>query len=251
MGCADDTVEYSLNDPEGVRTVEHDENWQNPPRPEAVFLDLVKAAQPNRIIEFGSWEGRSAVAFHLASLQEGIDLRLLCVDTWLGSPEHWDARTEGEWSQSHLGIDDLGEPRVIETFRENISSWGFSEKTMTLRTPTANCVPWIVRNFPNADLVYVDADHAYAQVLNDLKIAKQVAPGALVCGDDWEWVRKAVVRFAIFRRQGILLDKRGKTWALMDANQMRMRAGLVERGWREISPLIEVLRMVAKRLTVR
>ncbi|MFM6418929.1 hypothetical protein, partial [Planktothrix sp.] len=55
-----------------------------------VLRDLIQIIQPKIIIEVGSWKGHSAIK--MAETLHNLNLyssRVLCVDTWLGSLEHW------------------------------------------------------------------------------------------------------------------------------------------------------------------
>ena len=56
-----------------------------------VFLEVIEKLKPKTIIEVGSWKGRSAI--HMTQLAllhcDARELEVVCVDTWLGSVEHW------------------------------------------------------------------------------------------------------------------------------------------------------------------
>ncbi len=48
------------------------------------------------------------------------------------------------------------------------------------------------------DIVYIDGDHTYDAVRNDLDAwSSKVRPGGILCGDDYKWlgVRQAVLEF--------------------------------------------------------
>ena len=59
------------------------------PRTEFVLGELVDMLSLGCIVEFGSWEGRSALAWAAASQSQGLSPDIICVDTLLGSAEHW------------------------------------------------------------------------------------------------------------------------------------------------------------------
>ncbi len=52
------------------------------------FEKILAALRPAVIIEVGTWKGGSAI--HMAQLSKdlGFPTEIVCVDTWLGSPEH-------------------------------------------------------------------------------------------------------------------------------------------------------------------
>lgn len=208
------------------------------------FSQLVQASKPNRILEFGSWQGRSAVTLLTVAAEQGLDAEILCVDTWLGSLEHWDGQFQGEWSYDQLLVVG-GEPRIIDTFMENIAAHGFTKRTRMLRCETRNCAVYVKNHFPDAGLVYVDADHSTEAVLRDIAIAYDVAPGALVSGDDWEWssVRRAVLKYAARHHLEVVVCPKSSAWALLANRQGAQRDVLIGFGWRLVSLGVERLRL--------
>ncbi len=54
------------------------------PRESAALADLVHVTNAERIVEFGSWQGRSALAFLLEATKINPKAVITCVDTWLG-----------------------------------------------------------------------------------------------------------------------------------------------------------------------
>ena len=49
--------------------------------------------------EVGSWKGRSAINMARAVKTLDLPAEIVCVDTWLGSPEHW-LKQHAEWYKS-------------------------------------------------------------------------------------------------------------------------------------------------------
>ena len=54
-----------------------------------VLPHLIRQLRLPRIIEVGTWKGRSAIKMALASKVIGLHTEIICVDTFLGSAEHW------------------------------------------------------------------------------------------------------------------------------------------------------------------
>jgi hypothetical protein len=76
------------------------------------------------------------------------------------------------------------------------------------------------------DLVYVDAEHTYDAVAAELKLARELFPHALLCGDDYDWsgVRRAVDEFAAVA--GLVVDRYGERgWRLLEGWQAADAAG--------------------------
>lgn len=203
------------------------------PRDSESLRTLIDVVRPKILIEFGSWEGRSAIAFVQRAKENGLSTRIICVDTWLGSPEHWrNSAPDSEWSFSHLNVVD-GEPRVLDTFRQAIRHHQAEENVSIVRATTALATIYLSRMGERADLVYVDADHTYAAVLEDLRLAYSVLEGdGVVAGDDWAWssVRLAVSRFAGNHRT-ILKSPDSVTYVLVAKNQSNLMTKFADAGW--------------------
>jgi hypothetical protein len=62
------------------------------------------------------------------------------------------------------------------------------------------------------EVVYVDADHTYESVKEQLARVRALFPDAIVVGDDWDWetVRRAAVDVA--REQGGVVGVHGTAW---------------------------------------
>ena len=147
------------------------------PRDSQAIRDLVHVVRPARIIEFGSWQGRSALSFLIEASKFNPLSRITCVDTWLGSPEHWDPHnTDVEWGHQNLLLED-GEPQFFSTFKAAVESNGFSERVDIVRAPTSFAGGYLVANYPDTDLIYIDADHSARAVKADISVARRISSG--------------------------------------------------------------------------
>jgi hypothetical protein len=185
------------------------------PRDNSVFGELVALLRPSLLIEFGSWEGASALAWCVAAdeaeMADSPPL-ILCVDTWLGSVEHWmNDYPDSEWSRERLNVV-AGNPQVFDTFKNSVSVCGYEERVLPFRTTTLVAAAALDRLEVRAQLIYVDAGHDTDSVLRDLRVADQlVTDEGVIVGDDWGWrtVRLAVYRFLIPERR-CLYTKNGQ-----------------------------------------
>lgn len=134
------------------------------------------------VIEFGSWCGRSSLA--LASAQ-----KLICVDTWLGSPGEECERDVAEgridpWAEWRKNLRPMVTAGVVFAAPGDLRNVGF----------TAD----LVRTYgASADMVFIDASHDEASVRDDIALARKLlAPGGILCGHDyggsWTGVKAAV-----------------------------------------------------------
>ena len=110
--------DFFLADPySGAKIVEHDlQGWGSD---DPMFEQVLAAVRPTTIIEVGSWKGRSAANMMAICKRLGLDARLLCIDTWLGSHENY-ARHDGDnrWLHEALRLH-AGYPRLHELFLSN------------------------------------------------------------------------------------------------------------------------------------
>lgn len=203
--------------------------------------ELIRLQKPSAILEIGSWHGYSAVQFLSSASHEGLTPTITCIDTWLGSIEHWlDKKPNSEWSYDSLGVID-GEPSFIETFKKNVAEAGFKNQVNILRCPSEIGCRYLKKVGNHFDLIFIDGDHSYAGVANDLKLsAKLLSEKGRLSGDDWNWpgVRRAVLSFAFRNRLRVFLF--GRTWLLLPDR------GLLGEAWTElgsIQAIVELLKI--------
>ena len=199
-------------------------------------------------MEVGSWHGASIIRFLLEADAKDLNTEAICVDTWLGSIEHWaNRRPNGQWSFEHLLLRE-GEPQFIEAFRENIARYGYTSRVNVLRSPSDLAIPYLKRSGINPQLVYVDGDHSFRAVRRDVRNSLRLTSWseyAFVAGDDWDWLG---VRWALFI--AMLGNNRrvfhlGKTWLLSAPGTTTAEKlkgfGWASKSWIEMLPhLIEV-----------
>jgi len=126
---------------------------------------------PVRILEVGSWEGRSSL-FLLTYFLKG---ELTCVDTWAGNDEY-SYTTTPELSDLEARFDHntvVGAGRVTK-------HKGFS----------SHVLPRLVEEQQKFDLIYVDGSHFADDVLTDgINAWRLLEPGGVMIFDDllWNW----------------------------------------------------------------
>jgi methyltransferase family protein len=145
---------------------------------------------PIRVVEIGSWVGRTALA--MASVSPFLYIH--CIDTWLGSP----GDSTSEWAKQ------IGQRELFQTFCRNCKGHGL----MTHIIPHigtselwASVWPW------PADLVFIDGEHSEEACLQDIKLwTPHVRKGGILCGHDFDpqfpGVEKAVRATGPFERLG-------------------------------------------------
>lgn len=188
------------------------------PRLKPEFEQLVRDLAPRAILEMGSWEGRSAIAWLDACRQHHLTTELVCVDTWLGSAEHWlDDFPNSEWSKGRLRLEN-DSPHVYDTFCHTLRRNAYHESVVAMRMTNRVATDVLVRLGYSFDLVYVDGAHDFRSVVSDLLDALTLTgtKGAVI-GDDWGWpsVSRAAKFVALVKRARLFVSHSQSSYALM------------------------------------
>ncbi len=156
---------------------------------------VIERLRPELIIEVGSWEGGSAIYMAREIKRLGLPTKIICVDTWLGAPEH----VLQEGFRGTLG-ERFGYPTLYHRFIGNVLAAG-AESIISPLPNTSDNAAQILRHLGvKAQMVFVDAAHEYLPVSRDLEAYWDLLTedGALV-GDDyigWPEVTQAADDFA-------------------------------------------------------
>ena len=126
-----------------------------------------------RLLEIGSWEGRSALFF----LNVLPDCRLTCIDTFGGGREH---RESAEW-RAEL-------PEIERRFDSNLAA--FSDRLRKVVSASVPALHALGEEQARFEMVYVDGSHERDDVLVDALLAwKLLAPGGLLIFDDYGFAK--------------------------------------------------------------
>jgi predicted O-methyltransferase YrrM len=141
------------------------------------FKELIDEIDPKIIIEIGSWKGQSTVTMAKACKP---DVKIYCIDTWLGSHEF---RTNKKLYGGEFDLMELhGYPQVYYQFLSNIVHNGVLDKIEVVPATSENAAP----HMPIADLIYVDGQHTYKGVKEDLEnFWPKLREGGIMFGDDY------------------------------------------------------------------
>jgi predicted O-methyltransferase YrrM len=143
------------------------------------LLEKLLECKPKLIIEVGSWKGASAMFMADALREHYTDFEIVCVDTWLGSVEHWD---NTYFNDKFIN----GRPNLYEQFRSNIVHERLTDFITPFPIDSTNAFEYFKTNKISADFIYIDAGHDYSSVRMDLiNYAEILRPGGYMVGDDW------------------------------------------------------------------
>jgi predicted O-methyltransferase YrrM len=128
--------------------------------------------RPARMLEIGSWEGRSAI-FFLNYLPQ---VRLTCVDTFAGGQEHQEAAARtAEEAKMLAGVE--------ARFDANTSA--FSTRLEKVKAPSVDGLVQLGLADRRFDIAYIDGGHRAREVYADSALTwPLMAPGGLVILDD-------------------------------------------------------------------
>lgn len=204
-----------------------------------LFESLIKKVSPKIIIEVGSWRGSTAI--WMASIVKKLNLNcvIICIDTWLGSPEHWLQKGGGIWGDENLNRKH-GYPQLYYTFLNNIMVKQCHDVIVPLPLPSESAIKVLERKKIMADLIYIDAAHEFEPVYRDIKYYwERLNPDGILFGDDyigWDGVTQAANQFAqevkkpIFGKLGKFVIPKGdyKIEGLTEINIQKILKQLVK-----------------------
>jgi len=201
-------------------------------RQKEIFYILSQLIEPKIVLEIGSWEGSSALSWGKAT--EEYNTTILCVDTWLGSVEHYENVLcyDDEWSRDHLFLND-GYPTIYKTFVTNIRQNNLQDRIIAIPIDSRQAFIILEKNNISPDICYIDAAHDYDSVLSDLNGAKTIKSG-IICGDDYYYHNGSGIRDAVhdFANENSLhaVNKQDQFILLSDSHK-DLHNKLVEFGW--------------------
>ena len=173
----------------------------------AIFDIFIDQIHPELIVEVGSWKGRSSHHLIKRAMQH-TDASIICVDTWLGSSEHW---VNPGW-RPMLGIKH-GRPTLHEQFIANVIHAGLADRVVPLPLPSRQASIVLERLRQGragfAQLIFIDGAHDEASVREDIACYwPLLSPGGVMIGDDysennWPGVVNAVAGFQAERADQI------------------------------------------------
>lgn len=197
-----------------------------------IFYILSELTNPTTIVEVGSWEGRSAISWCDATQGKA---KVICIDTWLGSVEHYENQLiNSEWERNRLFLDD-GYPSIYKTFVTNIRLNGYQDSIIAMPIDSHQAFIILEKSGIRPDITYIDASHDYDSVMKDLEASKRIG-SSIICGDDYYYydhseVRNAVDNFAIQNNMKVIEKQR--QFILLNDNQQDIYLFLKEKDWND------------------
>lgn len=177
-------------------------NWQDVPGwfdYQDVYNDAVDEARDgDKLVEVGSFLGKSAAYLAGRIKASGKDVKLYCVDNW-NHPDYpgwW--KTVGYWTPvpQPWPVEDLMGKEFPEAFAHVMTTFGLNDIVSLVKLPSVEAAALFSEK--SLSFVFLDADHRYTGIRNDIAAWRgKVKPGGILSGHDyrvemWPGVAKAV-----------------------------------------------------------
>jgi hypothetical protein len=158
------------------------------------MLTAIVSPGTQLIVEVGSWVGRSTR--FLADLAP--NAVIVAIDHWEGSPEHHE---DPELAKAL--------PHLYEAFLAE--SWDYRARIIPVKMTSIEGLKRVAEAGLQPQLGYIDADHSYESVLNDILTALDRFPESKIAGDDYDWpgVKQALDQLTKERGIRVELNKTG------------------------------------------
>ena len=132
-------------------------------------LVLSRLCEGMVVVEVGSWLGDGSTAVIAEAIKDVPAARLFCVDTWKGS------------ANVHAHMTYGGKP--FDEFMAHTKKYESIIRPMAMLSVEAAAL----MQDGQADVVFIDACHAYSEVKKDLAAWwPKVKPGGILCGHDYD-----------------------------------------------------------------
>lgn len=128
------------------KTIDQIQGWLWPYQ--AYVLYAIASHSKGKLVEVGSWKGKSTSTFCFAT--EKKDIEIYCVDTWQGSEEH----------------KEFDIPNLLNDFKNNLSKFNFLERVNIQQGPSVEIAK--IHQDESCDIIFIDAAHDYENVKADI-----------------------------------------------------------------------------------
>jgi hypothetical protein len=163
---------------------------------DGIYEDWIMKLKPNVVIEVGSFLGYSAIKMAKEIKRLNLKSKIICVDTWLGSSEHYDSK------DNRLSYN-FGYPSIYYNFISNVIHENVQDIIIPFPFPSSIAYKNLRKVFDKldikAELIFIDGSHEEDDVYLDLSYYYQLlSNGGELWGDDWNWfgVQNAVAKFS-------------------------------------------------------
>lgn len=169
-----------------------------------IFRELINEVKPTTIVEIGTWKGQSAINMGKICKELGLNTKIYCIDTWLGSLEFWYGLNDTKERDLMLKN---GYPNIYYQFLSNVVHNSLQDVIIPVPLPSSIGIKLLAKLGIKADLIYIDGSHDYEDVLSDIMLSEKILNihGKMFGDDYYNWVdvRRAVNTY-VNHRNGTL-----------------------------------------------
>jgi len=166
------------------------------------MVDQCDPSIPYHFVEVGVWKGKSAVFMATEINNQGKNVKFDCIDTWLGSEEHFD-----KTNPSYEPLVEIPDG-LFKHFLQNIRPVNHIINPIRMTSIEASKL----YEDNSLDFVLIDAAHDYENVKEDIKHwFPKVKKGGVMAGDDYHYTWPGVVK-AADEAFGNKIQVVGSTW---------------------------------------
>jgi predicted O-methyltransferase YrrM len=152
-----------------------DDDWTSWHFPNWMKLLASYRDRPVRVLEIGSWQGRSAI-FFLNFLPRA---RLTCIDTFAGGQEHREAAARSAKEARALKL-------LERRFDTNVRA--FAARIRKMKATSADALAQLGVEKKRFDVAYIDGGHRASEVYTDAAMTWPLMKrGGIVIFDDYQW----------------------------------------------------------------
>jgi predicted O-methyltransferase YrrM len=177
-----------------------------------LVFDLVKERRHVNVLEIGSWAGGSAIAMAKTIKENGSGI-VFCVDPW----QRYDLNRASNLTPLMISVyDEMSNAdgnEVFRLFQHNVCASNVSDLVVSIRAKSSQVLPLL--NDQSFDLIFIDGDHRYEAVKQDIEMCKRlVSTGGIICGDDHELTADQVDDHVLMTSGEVdyVLDPKAEQW---------------------------------------
>jgi len=175
------------------------------------YEEIIQNAPLNaRLVEVGSWQGRSIIYLATYALENGRDdLDIWCVDTWAGNLDNPECLNMVQ----KLG----GSEELYQLFLHNIKEAGVDHIIKPKRSTSLLAAPDFLDG--SCYFVFIDASHAYQDVVDDINAWwPKVQVGGVLAGHDYVCPAISIPVHKAFGQQVRIFPSKQTWWVNKNAS---------------------------------
>jgi hypothetical protein len=178
--------------------------------------------------------GSSAIAWAQAVRKNNPQAKVFCIDTWLGSVEHYLGTCGKDWNIDRLSLTDYG-PDFYDDFLCNVKQENLSDCILPLRAASCAVLPYLSKAKWQFDIIYIDGAHDTYSVFQDAWHSLSIlSDKGIICGDDFDWssVQEGLRLVALLKRnKNLKFFFRDKDFVLIRNPDQKTEDFMLQRGY--------------------